>query len=212
MKNIYVCLVLILLSGCSMFVKSGVEIAPYRVIKSNNHQKIDLRHYEKIVLVSVPMDGMDSGRNSAFSKLFGYISGKNTASSKISMTAHVLLVNADKNAGVEIPMTAPVFIEDASDQAKMSFVLPATYTLDSAPTPQDPDVKLDEITDYNVAAIIFSGLLSADNIAKQRTMLEAWIQGNGYKITGAYKAAGYDPPFTIPALRRNEVLIPVEIL
>ena len=212
MKNIYACLVLILLSGCSMFGKPGVEIAPYRVIKSDNHQKIDLRHYEKIVLVSVPMDGMDSGRKSAFSKLFGYISGKNTASSKISMTAPLLLVNADKNAGVEIPMTAPVFIEDASDKAKMSFVLPATYTLDSAPAPQDPDVKLDEIKDYNVAAIIFSGLLSADNIAKQRTMLEAWIQGNEYKITGAYKAAGYDTPFTIPALRRNEVLIPVEIL
>jgi hypothetical protein len=158
------------------------------------------------------MDGMDSGRKSAFSKLFGYISGKNTASSKISMTAPVLLDNAVKNAGVEIPMTAPVFMEDASDQAKMSFVLPATYTLDSAPTPQDPNVKLDQIKDYTVAAIIFSGLLSADNIAKQRTMLEAWIQGNGYKITGAYKAAGYDPPFTIPALRRNEVLIPVEIL
>ena len=212
MKNIYVCLVLILLSGCSMFGKLGVKIAPYRVIKSDNQQKIDLRHYEKIILVSVPMDGMDSGRNSAFSKLFGYISGKNTASSKISMTAHVLLENADKNAGVEIPMTVPVFMEDASDHAKMSFVLPATYTLDSAPAPQDPDVKLDEIKDYTVAAIIFSGLLSADNIAKQRTMLEAWIQGNGYKITGAYKVAGYNPPFTIPALRRNEVLIPVEIL
>ena len=212
MKNIYVCLVLILLSGCSMFGKLGVKIAPYRVIKSDNQQKIDLRHYEKIVLVSVPMDGMDSGRNSAFSKLFGYISGKNTASSKISMTAHVLLENTDKNAGVEIPMTVPVFMEDASDHAKMSFVLPATYTLDSAPAPQDPAVKLDEIKDYTVAAIIFSGLLSADNIAKQRTMLEAWIQGNGYKITGSYKAAGYDPPFTIPALRRNEVLIPVEIL
>jgi len=212
MKNIYVCLVLILLSGCSMFGKLGVKIAPYRVIKSDNQQKIDLRHYEKIVLVSAPMDGMDSGRNSAFSKLFGYISGKNTTSSKISMTAHVLLENADKNAGVEIPMTVPVFMEDASDHAKMSFVLPATYTLDSAPAPQDPDVKLDEIKDYTVAAIIFSGLLSADNIAKQRTMLEAWIQGNGYKITGAYKVAGYNPPFTIPALRRNEVLIPVEIL
>ena len=166
MKNIYACLVLILLSGCSMFGKPGVEIAPYRVIKSDNHQKIDLRHYEKIILVSVPMDGMDSGRKSAFSKLFGYISGKNTASSKISMTAHVLLENADKNAGVEIPMTVPVFMEDASDHAKMSFVLPATYTLDSAPAPQDPDVKLDEIKDYTVAAIIFSGLLSADNIAK----------------------------------------------
>jgi hypothetical protein len=55
MKNIYVCLVLILLTGCSMFGKSGVEIGPYRVIKSVIQEKIDLQHYEKIVLVSVPM-------------------------------------------------------------------------------------------------------------------------------------------------------------
>tara|TARA_B110000858_G_C17809185_1_gene479967 strand:- start:7531 stop:8118 length:588 start_codon:yes stop_codon:yes gene_type:complete len=194
-----------------MFGKSGVEITPYQVIKSDSQQKIDVRHYEKIVLVSAPMDGMESGRNSAFSKLFGYISGKNKASSKIAMTAPVLLDNTGINAGVEIPMTAPVFMEDASAQARMSFVLPATYTLDSAPVPQDPDVKLDEIKGYTVAAITFSGLLSADNIAKHRTMLEAWIEDNGYKIIGAYKAAGYNPPFTIPALRRNEVLIPVEL-
>lgn len=211
MKSIYVCLVLILLSGCSMFGKSGVEIAPYQVIKPDSQQKIDVRHYEKIVLVSAPMDGMDSGRNSAFSKLFGYISGQNKASSKIAMPAPVLLDNADIDEGVDISMTAPVFMEDASGQARMSFVLPATYTLDSAPVPQDPDVKLNEIKDYTVAAITFSGLLSADNIAKHRTMLEAWIEDNGYKITGAYKAAGYNPPFTIPALRRNEVLIPVEL-
>ena len=196
-----------MLSGCSVFGKSDVEIAPYRVIKSDNQQKTELRHYERLVLVSAPMrGGMDEGKNGAFYKLFDYISGKNTERSKIAMTAPVFL----DNTGVEIPMTAPVFMEDAQ-QSTMSFVLPASFTLDTAPLPQDPDVKLHEMSDYTAAVITFSGVLERDSIDKQRMLLETWIESKGYKITGPYKAAGYNPPFTIPALRRNEVLIPINM-
>lgn len=197
-----------MLSGCSVFGKSGVEIAPYRVIKSDNQQKIALRHYERLVLVSAPMrGGMAEGKNGAFYKLFDYISGKNTDRSKIAMTAPVFL----DNTGVEIPMTAPVFMEDIAEQSTMSFVLPASFTLDTAPLPQDPDVKLHEMTDYTAAVITFSGVLERDNIEKHRMLLKTWIESMGYKITGPYKAAGYNPPFTIPALRRNEVLIPINM-
>ena len=197
-----------MLSGCSVFGKSGVEIAPYRVIKSDNQQKIELRHYERLVLVSAPMrGGMDEGKNGAFYKLFDYISGKNTERSKIAMTAPVFL----DNTGVEIPMTAPVFMEDIAEQSTMSFVLPASFTLDTAPLPQDPDVKLHEMSDYTAAVITFSGVLERDSIDKHRMLLETWIESKGYKITGPYKAAGYNPPFTIPALRRNEVLIPINM-
>jgi len=52
--------------------------------------------------------------------------------------------------------------------------------------------------------------LRADTIVKHRKMLGALIENNGYKTTGTYKAAGYQPPFTILALRRREVLMPVE--
>tara|TARA_R110002073_G_scaffold188642_1_gene347561 strand:- start:1802 stop:2473 length:672 start_codon:yes stop_codon:yes gene_type:complete len=208
MKDLYICIAVVMLSGCSVLGKSGVEIAPYRVIKSDNQQKTELRHYERFVLVSTPMyGGMDEGKKGAFYKLFDYISGKNTERSKIAMTAPVFL----DNTGVEIPITASVFIEDIAEQSTMSFVLPASFTLDTAPLPQDPDVKIHEMSDYTAAVITFSGVLEGDSIDKHRTHLETWIESKGYKITGPYKAAGYNPPFTIPALRRNEVLIPINM-
>jgi len=211
MKNLCVCVAAIILVGCSVFGKSSVEIALYRVLKSDSQQKIELRHYERLVLVSAPMvGGMDSGKNGAFYKLFSYISGKNTERSKIAMTAPVFLDGTNENTGVKIPMTVPVFMEDAIEQPTMSFVLPTSYTLDTAPIPQDSDVKLYEVIDYVVAVITFNGVLERENIDKHKAHLETWIESEGYKIAGVYKAAGYNPPFTIPALRRNEVLIPVE--
>lgn len=195
-----------------MIGRTDVEIAPYDVIKSDTDQKIELRHYESLVLVSAPMGGnVDEGRNTAFSKLFSYISGDNTARSKIAMTAPVFIDDKTSTDGIKIPMTAPVFMDDTSSQAIMSFVLPASYTIETAPLPQDPSVKLHEIKDYNVATIQFNGLLRRSNIDKHQSILETWIENEGYEIIGPRKTAGYNPPFTLPALRRNEVLIPIEV-
>lgn len=178
------------LSGCSVFGKSGVEQAPYTVLEKEND--FELRHYDRLVLVTTAMpNGMDS-QNSPFYKLFNYISGKNDGTK-------------------EIPMTAPVFMEQANQATEsMSFVLPKNFTIETAPTPQDPDVKLEELTDYTVATITFTGLLRQENIEKHKTMLEEWITNKELKKIGAVKAAGYNPPFTIPAMRRNEILIQVQ--
>ena len=178
------------LSGCSMFGKSSAEIAPYKVLEKE--EVIELRHYDRLVLVTTAMpEGMDS-QNSPFYKLFNYISGENKTTKKI-------------------PMTAPVFMDQADKTSQtMSFVLPADFTIETAPPPQDPVVKLEEIRDYTVATITFSGILNQKNINKHKMILEDWIARKGFKKTGAVKAAGYNPPFTIPAMRRNEVLIPVK--
>jgi len=187
---LFICLGLTVLAGCAMFGKSDVETAPYTVLEKEDN--LELRNYERLVLVTTAMpEGMD-GQNGPFYKLFDYISGKNKDTK-------------------EIPMTAPVFMNQKDESTEtMSFVLPESFTIEMAPPPQDPSVKLEEITDYTVAAITFSGLLTQDNINKHRDILEAWITRKGYKKTGAVKAAGYNPPFTIPTLRRNEVFIPIE--
>ena len=68
---------IMMLSGCSVFGKSNVEIAPYKVLEKENN--LELRHYDRLVLVTTAMPkGMDS-QNSPFRKLFNYISGKNGA-------------------------------------------------------------------------------------------------------------------------------------
>ena len=184
---LYLCVVA--LSGCSMFGHSGVEIAPYEVLEKED--ALELRHYERLVLVTTTMPSGMNDQRDPFYKLFDYISGKN-ASRK------------------EIPMTAPVLMDQADEPTEsMSFVLPESFSIETAPIPKDPAVKLEEIVNYTLAAITFSGSLNQDNINKHKIILEEWISRKGFEKRGAVKAAGYNPPFTIPALRRNEVLIPV---
>ena len=195
-------------SGCSVFGNPGVEIAPYKVL--NTEDEIEVREYERLVLVSTPMASMKEDQGAAFKRLFGYISGENISAEKIDMTAPVLTESGEPQ-GQKIAMTAPVFMggEEDPDNRRMSFVLPSSFDLDSAPRPTNPDVFLTEVTDLNVATITFSGSLTESNAATYRKQLERWIERNGYRVTGAYQTAGYNPPWTLPNMRRNEVLIPV---
>lgn len=198
-----------LLSGCAVFGDSGVEEAPYSVIESAEDQAIDVRVYDRLVLVSTSMDkDLDGSQRAPFMRLFDYISGENVEQSKIAMTAPVFM--DDKAGGQKIAMTAPVFMDEGSEQATMSFVMPADFTMENTPLPKDPAVKVEEITDYRVAVITFSGLMSEKNLSKHRALLESWIADSDYSIAGPHKYAGYNPPFTLPPFRRNEVLIPVE--
>jgi hypothetical protein len=137
-------------------------------------------------------EGMDSA-SGPFRKLFDYISGKNNKKEKIAMTA-------------------PVFLNQAGQTTKtMSFVLPKDFVLLKAPLPIDPAVNLTELSNYSVAVITFSGFLNQDTISSKKVMLEKWAEIRGLKVIGEAIAAGYNPPFTLPFLRRNEIFIPVEM-
>ncbi len=180
----------VFVAGCTVFGDNQVNEAPYTVLEKEDN--IELRHYERLVLVTTPMSD-DSGReNSSFPKLFNYITGENKTTQ-------------------EIPMTAPVFMDQVNNASEsMSFVLPKDFTMETAPLPQDPTVKLEEITDFTVAVITFNGFLKLDNIDEHKAILEKWIAAKGYTKTGQIKTAGYNPPYTIPSLRRNEVLIEIK--
>ncbi len=211
MKIIPVLFLSILLAGCSVFGSESVKIAPYKIIlTAQENPKIQVREYNNMVLASTAMTS-DNERNSAFRELFGYISGDNVDASKISMTAPVFMDKENDKTGEKISMTAPVFMDDKNAQEPMmSFVLPAKYTFETAPKPTNPKVILREVNDYMVATIQFSGRLSKENTEKHRKILEEWIENSDYSVTGPYQTAGYNAPFTLPALRRNEVLIPVK--
>lgn len=211
MKFSILAFIAVLLTGCSAL--ADIETAKYDVLKSTDEKPVmEVRHYPSLVLVSTPMGG--EGRNGAFGRLFDYISGANTGEAKIEMTAPVIMDDkAGEQAepeGVKIPMTAPVFMDESAETAMMSFVLPAKYTIETVPKPMSDEVVLSEVKDYTVAAIIFSGRLSESNIAKHKKILQDWVAEEGLTVTGPIKTAGYNAPFTLPMLRRNEVLIPVE--
>lgn len=198
----------IVLAGCSVFGESGVDDAPYTLLKSEQAQKIEVRNYESMVLVSssISTDGM----NSAFRNLFRYITGENEGSAKIAMTAPVIMDESDADSkGTEIAMTAPVFMKERSEQQVMSFVMPADFTIQNTPKPTNPEVWVTEVKDYKVVVIKFSGLLSDSNVETQTRALNSWIVENGYTAISEPVKAAYNGPFTIPWFRRNEVLIEV---
>lgn len=178
------------LSACSVFGGVSVKIAPYEVIETDG--AFEVRRYERLVLASTGMPhGMDSAR-SPFFKLFGYISGNNTKTEKIAMTA-------------------PVFMDQAGRSTEaMSFVLPMDLSLATAPSPSDPAVKIMEFNNYQVAVVRFSGFLDQESISTHLELLQNWVMERGLVVTGEAKAAGYNPPFTLPFLRRNEILVSIK--
>jgi hypothetical protein len=188
----------IFVTGCSVAGQSGVETAPYTLLKIDVPQKIEVRNYDSMILVSTSMSS-GSG-NSAFRKLFSYITGKNEVKKN---------VKKDAIKGTEISMTAPVFMNDSADNSMMSFVMPKDFTLATTPKPTNPEVYVSELKNYKVASIQFSGTLSDTNVEKYTLILKTWMTENGYVAISEPVKAGYNGPFTLPIWRRNEMLIEV---
>jgi hypothetical protein len=191
-----------------MFGDNGVDSAPYMVLSADKDQNIELRKYEPMILVSTSMSS-DSG-NSAFRKLFKYISGANQGTTEIAMTAPVIMGKESSQEGSEIAMTAPVFMNDSAGKQMMSFVMPKNFTLETTPKPTDPDVTVSELNNYKVVAIKFNWTLSDSNVEKHIKILQKWMADNNYEATGKPVKAGYNSPLTLPWFRHNEVLIEVE--
>jgi hypothetical protein len=104
-------------------------------------------------------------------------------------------------------MTAPVGIESAGNQWTVSFVMPAEYTLASLPKPLDPQVKIREVPAEKRAVITFSGFYNAEKVQEKTQALRDWMKLKNLRPTGEPQFARYNPPWTLPFMRRNEVMI-----
>jgi hypothetical protein len=200
-----VMVVSLLASACSVFGVRTAEEAPYEVVREDG--RFEIREYAPIVVAETVVEGeRGETENSAFFRLFDFIQGENESAREIEMTAPVI----QERTGEKIAMTAPVLQERGSEGWTMSFVLPKEYTLENAPRPTSSDVRLREVGPSRLAAVRFSGLRSASTIERETESLRAWIAEQGLTETSSPRLAAYDPPFTLPFLRRNEVLIEVD--
>jgi hypothetical protein len=174
-------------------------------------QSFELRLYEPKILAEVVVNGtMREASSKGFKLIADFIFGNNIATSgkseKISMTAPVLIEpHAEK-----ISMTAPVNVEQSGAGWKVNFVMPSQYSLETLPKPNNPLVKIKPIPAKKFAVIQFSGLVDEEKMAKKVTDLEQWISTKQLKVLGNAELAIYNPPWTLPFLRRNEVMIEVE--
>lgn len=183
----------------------ATEEAKYTV--AIKEEAFELRDYQPHILAEIVVDGnIDDASSKAFGSLFGYISGKNKSRNKVAMTAPV----SQSPASEKIPMTAPVGQQSAGKKWAVSFMMPASYTMETLPKPDDPEVTLRAVPARRIAAIRYSGLWSEKRYLEHKLQLETWIRKNKLKASGEASWARYDPPFKPWFMRRNEILIPVE--
>jgi effector-binding domain-containing protein len=182
----------------------AIETPKYTVIKEVN--SFQIREYTEYVTAEVEVEGsFDEAGSKAFRLLFDYISGNNSNKQKVEMTAPV----EQKSQGEKINMTAPVEQKGRDGKYIISFVLPQTLTLETAPTPNDPKVVLKNNPVRRLACITYSGFWSESNFLENQARLMGWVAVQKLKIKGEPIYARYNSPFSIWFLRRNEILVEI---
>jgi DNA gyrase inhibitor GyrI len=162
--------------------RAGYATAPYQVIRTDG--KFELRDYPVLVVAETPMNTKDNG----FMRLFHFIGGENAAKKKIVMTTPVFISHAD------------------STNATMAFVMPASLGTNGTPQPTKPEVAVKQIPAGRFAVLRFSGWRSEKNSAAALAQLTSWLAQEKIKQTGEPVFAYFDPPWTLPWWRRNEVM------
>lgn len=192
------------LAACSVFgVRSGTEEPAYSVL--GHVGAVELRAYGGRLAAETSVSGGEiDARSKGFQRLAGYIFGANRSKTSIAMTAPV------GQTSTSIAMTAPVAQNhDASGGWTIRFFMPVKYTMNTLPTPDDAQVRLVSVPPTDYAVLRFTGSIDAPTIAREKSALSAVLVGSGYSAAGSAVAWFYDPPWTIPLLRRNEVAVPV---
>jgi effector-binding domain-containing protein len=200
--NTLITIATLLLTGNVM----AVEEAKYSTLLAEG--KFELRNYQPHIVAEtiVDTDFEDAG-SEAFNRLFKYISGENKAQQKVAMTSPVGQSSPNQN----INMTAPVSQEKQDGKWAVSFMMPDSFTLETTPEPKNPSVTIRQVPARSMAAVRYSGFWSVKNYERHLKKLNEWIEVKGYQVVGEPIWARYDAPYIPWFLRRNEILIAVEV-
>ena len=125
----------------------------------------------------------------------------------ISPTSESASINGESR---EISMTSPVEVSrPAITRVRMRFFLPPEYSLGSAPEPINPAVNVVEIPARVEAVLRFSGFAGEDVIKEMTQSILRELEGSPWYPSGKSVTYSYDPPWTLPFLRRNEISVVV---
>lgn len=194
-------IVMITLTGLIM---SNVEQAKYKIVES--YDAVEIRDYAPMIVAEVAVIGKrEEAIKQGFRVIADYIFGGNIPAKKIAMTAPVTQVKGEK-----IAMTAPVIQQADKDMWMVKFVMPEGYTLDTLPAPKNSSVKLKPIQGKRFAVIRFSGIADNKKLQQNEAKLLAFVKDKHLKTISTAIYAFYNPPWTLPFLRRNEVMVEVE--
>ena len=200
----------LLLGACSVVgVRSGTEEPVFESL--GTEAGLEIRRYAARLAAETTVDAAEmAARSEGFSRLAGYIFGGNAGASRIAMTAPVAQEGARgqaSQAGTRIAMTAPVAQAPDVQGQSIRFFLPSA--LRDPPVPKDARVRIVEVPGETVAVYRFTGSIAPEAIAAARARLLAALPATRWVAAGEPVTWFYDPPWTIPTLRRNEIAIPV---
>ena len=182
---------------------SNVETPDYKVYSKSGN--LEIREYGPTIVAEATVEGeRDKAIQRGFRIIADYIFGNNLSSAKVAMTAPVTQQSSEK-----IAMTAPVTQQAKGQSWNVRFVMPSKYTMETLPKPVNPEVALIAVPATRFAAIRFSGFASQVSLDAQETKLRAFIAERGLIATNMPQYAFYNAPWTLPFMRRNEIMIEI---
>ena len=182
-------------------VVSNVEQAKYMVVQKQGN--IEIRDYAPMIVAEAQVSGeREKAISQGFRIIADYIFGNNISTQKVAMTAPVTQQQSEK-----IAMTAPVTQQGEGNSWKVRFVMPANQTMATLPKPNNEAVKLEEIPGKRFAVIRFSGLAGSESLKTHTDELNNFLHAKSLSVVSVPTYAFYNPPWTLPFFRRNEVMI-----
>lgn len=194
--------------------KITVETPKYEVVHATTTYEV--RKYQPCVVAEVTYSPsqLKGNRDGGFTVLANYIGAfgtpHNVSAEKIAMTAPVITAPANPE---KIAMTAPVItkVNEGGGEMTMQFVLPAKYqSADDAPRPEDERVLVKDVGERKFGVVKFGGVATEEMVKEKVGRLKEDLEKGGFKVVGEWLLARYNPPWTLPMLRTNEVMVLVE--
>lgn len=180
---------------------SRVEQPDYKITSTDG--AIEMRSYGSMIAAEAEVKGeRKAAINEGFRLIAGYIFGANKPNAKIAMTAPVQQQSAQK-----IAMTAPVTQQTTGDSWTVRFIMPSSWTLETLPAPNDARVTLKSVPAKRMLAIRFSGTASDSLIQSKTEELRRYAADKKLATIGEPLLAFYNPPWTLPFFRRNEIML-----
>ena len=172
--------------------------------------EFQIREYDPKIIAQVEVEGdFDEASSKGFKLLADYIFGNNLldgGSKKISMTTPVEMSPMAEN----LLMTSSILDDQVNNKWSINLIMPQEFSLDTLPKPNNSQVNIIEVPKEKYAVILFSGLIRESSYAEKVELLSNYLEENSFKQKSAIKIARYNPPWTLPFFRRNELMVRID--